>query len=209
MLNLDSADLELLDESLAALKSVVGEALAPAGARTPESRKARPRFFCPIPSSVNMFVEAADLHAYEWAHRWGLVSSAGDQSSRFRAARFSGLAARSYSIASEEQLTLVTDWITFLFCYDDMCDTAAGGGGEHQRGGDDVQCGARSHAGGGIVAVWRDRSCGRSLQRGAGGLLCAAERLYRIGPTRRCRALAGQWESDLLRNIPGLGVSPA
>ena len=133
MSSLIAADLTLLDESLAGLKSVVAENWAPVSARAARGRTERPRLFCPIPSAVNTFVEIADLHAYDWVQRWGLISPAGEQSNKFRAARFSWLAARSYSTATKEQLKLVTDWIAFLFCYDDMCDTAPVGGGEHQR----------------------------------------------------------------------------
>ncbi|MFO7567232.1 MAG: hypothetical protein R6X02_31595 [Enhygromyxa sp.] len=55
----------------------------------------------------------------------GLVHEQGKKLERFRAARFTWLAARSYPKVGREELELISDWITFLFFYDDMCDTQA------------------------------------------------------------------------------------
>lgn len=53
----------------------------------------------------------------------GLVDADGRAIERLRMARFHRLAARTYPAVDVEQLALVSDWITFLFFYDDQCDT--------------------------------------------------------------------------------------
>ncbi len=57
----------------------------------------------------------------------GLVDAVDDghKYKRFVSARFPWLAARSYPTVDASQLELISDWITFLFFYDDMCDTQA------------------------------------------------------------------------------------
>jgi 5-epi-alpha-selinene synthase len=84
---------------------------------------ARPRLNCPLSPAINEHVDAAHEHTLAWAVAMGLVHAQGPKLERFRAARFTWLAARSYPKVRREELELISDWITFLFFYDDMCDT--------------------------------------------------------------------------------------
>lgn len=88
-----------------------------------EGRDTRPHLVCEIPPAISAHVESAHLHTLRWAIEIGLVHDEGPKFNRFRAARFTWLAARAYPTVSAKQLDLISDWITFLFFYDDMCDT--------------------------------------------------------------------------------------
>jgi 5-epi-alpha-selinene synthase len=88
-----------------------------------QGRAARPRLECELAPAINDHVELAHEHTLEWAVDMGLVHAQGTKFDRFRAARFTWLAARSYPNVDREELELISDWITFLFFYDDMCDT--------------------------------------------------------------------------------------
>src|SRR5690606_616202 len=90
-----------------------------------QGRGTRPSLECQLSPSLNEHVEAAHRHTLGWAVEMGLVHERGPKLERFRAARFTWLAARSYPRVEREQLELISDWITFLFFYDDMCDTQA------------------------------------------------------------------------------------
>ncbi|MFV8754297.1 terpene synthase family protein [Nannocystaceae bacterium ST9] len=85
----------------------------------------RPSLECSIEPAINLHVERAEQHTWEWAVEIGLVHGEGLKYERFVAARFPWLAARAYPKVDAEQLELISDWITFLFFYDDMCDTQA------------------------------------------------------------------------------------
>jgi 5-epi-alpha-selinene synthase len=78
---------------------------------------------CELAPAINDHVEDAHAHTLGWAVEMGLVHPQGTKFDRFNAARFTWLAARSYPNVRREELELISDWITFLFFYDDMCDT--------------------------------------------------------------------------------------
>jgi 5-epi-alpha-selinene synthase len=88
-----------------------------------QGRGARPRLECELAPALNEHVELAQQHTLAWAVQMGLVHGQGTKFDRFRAARFTWLAARSYPCVRRDELELISDWITFLFFYDDMCDT--------------------------------------------------------------------------------------
>lgn len=90
-----------------------------------DSPEGRPRLECSIASAINPNLEQAEAHALGWVVELGLVHPQGDKFDRFVAARFPSLAARAYPDVSAEQLEVITDWITFVFFFDDMCDTQA------------------------------------------------------------------------------------
>lgn len=88
-----------------------------------QGRGDRPRLECGLEEAINEFVEEAHEHTLRWAVESGLVQDMGSKFERFRGARFTWLAARAYPTVTRGQLELISDWITFLFFYDDMCDT--------------------------------------------------------------------------------------
>lgn len=85
----------------------------------------RPGLECTIASAINPHLERASAQVTRWAVELGLVHAEGDKFDRFVAARFPWLAARAYPEVGPEQLEVITDWITFVFFFDDMCDTQA------------------------------------------------------------------------------------
>ena len=82
-------------------------------------------------------LEHAERHTRAWAVAHGLIPARGPRHEGFCRARFGELAARAYPDVSRAQLALIADWITFLFAYDDLCDTqeaaASGYGAELER----------------------------------------------------------------------------
>lgn len=86
-------------------------------------RVGRPHLQCGIPPAINASVDRAHRHSLEWAVELGLVDSAGRKFDHLSGARFAWLAARAYPQVDGDALELIADWITFLFFYDDMCDT--------------------------------------------------------------------------------------
>ena len=90
------------------------------------SPEGRPRLACSIASAINPNLERTEAHVMRWVVELGLVRvQATEKYARFVAARFPWLAARAYPEVDAEQLELITDWITFVFFFDDMCDTQA------------------------------------------------------------------------------------
>ncbi|CAB9506669.1 Terpene synthase family, metal binding domain [Seminavis robusta] len=85
----------------------------------------RPHLTCDnvIEADINEHVEEAHEHALEWALQIGLVRKDTKKFKKFAAARFTWLAARAYPTVGLEELKLISDWIAFLFFYDDLCDT--------------------------------------------------------------------------------------
>jgi 5-epi-alpha-selinene synthase len=88
-----------------------------------EGLPGRPKLECGLRSAINEHLERACRHTLGWAVDLGLVEAEGRAFERFCKARFTWLAARAYPSVEAEQLELISDWITFLFFYDDMCDT--------------------------------------------------------------------------------------
>ena len=86
-------------------------------------RAGRSSLDCTLEPMINEQVEDADEHTVRWAVEMNLVAGEGRTFERFRKARFTSLAARAYPFVNLEHLKLISDWITFLFFYDDMCDT--------------------------------------------------------------------------------------
>ena len=79
---------------------------------------------CPFPPELNQFVEHAHAHTLAWALAFQLVQPQSKQLARLNAARFAWLAAGANPAFSLDHLQLATDWITWLACYDDLCDAA-------------------------------------------------------------------------------------
>jgi hypothetical protein len=89
----------------------------------------RPELYCPFPSAINTAAEAAQRHTIEWARRFNLI---GAEHRRFAAIECGWLAARAYPNAGREALLLITDWLSWLFVKDDLCDEAGLGASPQQ-----------------------------------------------------------------------------
>jgi 5-epi-alpha-selinene synthase len=77
--------------------------------------------YCPFPPAIHADAEQCNLRTRAWLSNMGLVThSAGD--AHAAAARFGWLAARAYPWSSSEGLQLASDWATWLFMRDDLCD---------------------------------------------------------------------------------------
>lgn len=89
----------------------------------PTTRIGGPWLRCPIPPAIHADVRAAQAGCVEWAIAVGLTTKGSPRHAFLRRSRFGILAGRCFAWASREQLQLAADWITFLFFYDDLCDT--------------------------------------------------------------------------------------
>lgn len=91
----------------------------------PMRRVDGPALACDLPGAIHPHVEAARRHTERWTVELGLVDPRGRRFATMVAARFTDLAARSYAHVTAGQLELVSDFIAWLFFYDDLCDGAA------------------------------------------------------------------------------------
>ncbi|GAC1477920.1 MAG: hypothetical protein NVS2B12_32360 [Ktedonobacteraceae bacterium] len=80
-----------------------------------------PAMYCPFPSRISPYVEAVDERTRTWVQRLGLVQKE-SALRRFNAARFAWLTARVYPTAGLDELTLLNDWLVWLFLFDDQFD---------------------------------------------------------------------------------------
>lgn len=74
------------------------------------------------PAALNDQVEQAHAHTLTWAITFQLVQPQSKQLARLNKARLAWVAARLNPDFTLDQLTLFTDWLTWLTCYDDLCD---------------------------------------------------------------------------------------
>ncbi len=75
----------------------------------------------PFPARVNTHTAEMELRSAQWAVDFGLVSTS-DGAWRLNRANAADLAGRACPDAKPEQLSLLTDLITWLFAFDDSCD---------------------------------------------------------------------------------------
>lgn len=80
------------------------------------------KIYCPIDSYKNKYYEEVKDENIKWAVETGLVKEKTKAYDRFCAADFSKLCAYCYPRGSREDLLLVSNWVSFLFCYDDDMD---------------------------------------------------------------------------------------
>lgn len=81
------------------------------------------RLWCPIAPAAHDQVTASAQHTSEWIIRMGLANPGTPRFEAVERARVPLLAARCYDYALPSQLDLASDWLTFLFLYDDLTDT--------------------------------------------------------------------------------------
>jgi len=105
-----------------------------------------PLLYPALPAVLNPHVEQTHARALTWAVTIQLVQPQSKSLVRLNKARLAWVAARLNPDFGLEQLTLFTDWLTWLTCYDDLCD-----GGD--RGHDPAAWGALIQR---LMAVVRD-----------------------------------------------------
>jgi hypothetical protein len=76
---------------------------------------------CPFVSTLNPGTEAAHRQTSAWAERFGLVSSASIER-QVATERFTWLVGRFYPWAQPHELQLISDFTSWLFWHDDLCD---------------------------------------------------------------------------------------
>ncbi|KAB8029095.1 terpene synthase family protein [Fluviispira multicolorata] len=87
-------------------------------------RNAKDKLYYPFPLSVNPFVEAAEKSTLNWLKEYNLVKNQ-DDFNKAVALRAWGVVAYSYPNASFELLSLISDWINWIFLADDEYDEQA------------------------------------------------------------------------------------
>lgn len=97
------------------------EFVAP-GYRYPTSNFTIPKPDCPFPVKLNQYFPNAHAHTVSWVREFGLVVPGSPQSHRFPKAEFARLAALTHPDIDLEDLNLATDWHSWLFAHDDLCD---------------------------------------------------------------------------------------
>ncbi len=82
---------------------------------------AMPDLYCPFTPAINEHAEAEGEGTVQWAFSFGLLPD--ERSVRtFRAAAMRHLAARTYPHLGLEELSLISDWYSWLFFRDDQRD---------------------------------------------------------------------------------------
>jgi hypothetical protein len=76
---------------------------------------------CPFPSALNPGTEVAHHHTRQWAGRSGLVRTARIQH-QVASERFTWLVGGFYPWAERRELELISDFTSWLFWHDDVCD---------------------------------------------------------------------------------------
>jgi hypothetical protein len=76
---------------------------------------------CPFPSALNPGTEAAHQHTWQWAQRLGLVRDANSQR-QVSTERFTWLVGHFFPWAQTRELELISDFTSWLFWHDDVCD---------------------------------------------------------------------------------------
>jgi 5-epi-alpha-selinene synthase len=79
---------------------------------------------CPFTSALNPGTEAAHRHTSDWAQRFGLVSSANIER-QIATEQFTWLVGGFYPWAERRELELISDFTSWLFWHDDVCDETA------------------------------------------------------------------------------------
>ncbi len=82
-----------------------------------------PALYCPFPSAINQYAEAAGRHSLKWARSFDLVTDESAYQS-LCTAKFHALAARCYPNASFEALEVLSDLLVWLFIGDDQFEEA-------------------------------------------------------------------------------------
>ncbi|GAA3398986.1 terpene synthase family protein [Streptomyces roseoviridis] len=79
-----------------------------------------PDFYVPYPARLNPHVEAARTHTRDWAREMGMLEGSGVwEEEDLQAHDYALLCSYTHPDCDEEALSLVTDWYTWVFFFDD------------------------------------------------------------------------------------------
>ncbi|MFE5298243.1 germacradienol/geosmin synthase [Streptomyces sp. NPDC056632] len=79
-----------------------------------------PDFYVPYPARLNPHVEAARTHTRDWAREMGMLEGSGIwEEEDLRSHDYALLCSYTHPDCDEEALSLVTDWYTWVFFFDD------------------------------------------------------------------------------------------
>lgn len=80
-----------------------------------------PDLYCPFPSQINKHVDVLEEYAFEWVTRFNLLANESTYK-RFCKSKFFLLAASAYPYSNLEELKIASDWLSWVFIWDDQCD---------------------------------------------------------------------------------------
>ncbi|MCG6135217.1 MAG: terpene synthase [Nostoc sp. LLA-1] len=80
-----------------------------------------PELYCPFPSQISKYADILEDYAFEWVLRFDLLENESVYQ-RFSKAKFAWLAASTYPECQLEELKIATDWLSWLFIWDDQWD---------------------------------------------------------------------------------------
>lgn len=80
-----------------------------------------PNLYCPFTYQINKYVDIIEEHSLQWLHRFDLLAN--DLAyQRLSKSKFFLLTAGTYPYCELEDLSIINDWNTWLFIWDDQCD---------------------------------------------------------------------------------------
>jgi 5-epi-alpha-selinene synthase len=80
-----------------------------------------PGLHCPFPSQINKHVDVLEESALEWVLHFNLLAKESTYK-RFCKSKFFLLAASAYPDSNLEELKIASDWLSWVFIWDDQCD---------------------------------------------------------------------------------------
>ncbi|AOY81997.1 hypothetical protein BJP36_20925 [Moorena producens JHB] len=83
-----------------------------------------PEFYCPIDVALNKHTELAEKHSLQWVEKFGLIPKGGKEYQGLRSAKAACCVGYTNPDASVDDLCLMSDWIIWVFTYDDVCDSS-------------------------------------------------------------------------------------
>jgi 5-epi-alpha-selinene synthase len=80
-----------------------------------------PNLYCPFPSQINKYVDVLEDYSIEWVLSFNLLADESNYK-RFSQCKFFFLVANAYPNCQLEELKIISDWMSWLFIWDDQCD---------------------------------------------------------------------------------------
>lgn len=83
-----------------------------------------PKLYCPFPPQINAHISSLEQDSTAWITKFNLLADQSDYQ-HFHKGLFFRLAASVYPRCQYEELTIASDWTSWLFIWDDQCDFVA------------------------------------------------------------------------------------